>query len=158
MLVVIVIFAVVSVFIINLTVTSISKYRVIAAETTLRDEADIIMAQIYSSIYKLKESSICNNSTLTTTNVDTVITYTPNSKSSVENCSTSSNTIGLTSAKQFTLVNGQKYTVFNNEIEVESFYLKKTSPGNYEINLSLKLVGKNITRKFNNQVRTIYDL
>lgn len=158
LLAVVVILAIVSILIANLTITAISKYREIAAENALRDEADLIISQVYNNIYKLKESSVCDITTSSTSG-GSVLTYLQNGVASSTTCTdTATKKLGLTSQNEITLANGQVYRVLNSNIRIESFQLHQTAPGYYEINLTLRQVPKNVTRKFNNQVRTIYDL
>jgi prepilin-type N-terminal cleavage/methylation domain-containing protein len=151
--------AIVSVIIIGLTVTSLKNYRNISAESALRDEADLILSQVYSSMYKVRESTVCETPDLTSTAGVTIIKHVESNQANTLTCqSSATNTIGLTGPNEFSLFNGQVYRVTNKEITVDSFHFIKKAPGSYEFNLTLKLNGKKLTRKFNNQVRTIYDM
>jgi prepilin-type N-terminal cleavage/methylation domain-containing protein len=153
-LVVIVILAVVMVAITSITVQSISKYNAISAEIHLRDEADLVMSQVYSSIYKLKESQICDATSFTTKQSMKYSTTAP------VNCTTLSATreLGYTGSESFNLYGTQTYKISNKNITVTNFSITRKGAGRYEINLELKMKNKNISRKFNNEVLTINDV
>ena len=155
LLAVIVILAIVMVSVTVIMVKSITKYDTISAEIHLRDEADLVMSQLYSSLYKLKESQVCDRTSLSSAKPS--LNY---SSASPANCSNSASVqaVGYEGNERFNLVNGQTYQISNKNITVTAFTVTRKSTSRYEINLELKMKGKNITRKFNNEVLTINDL
>lgn len=147
----------------SLIITSIKKYNEISAENALRDEADLIMAKIYNNLYQLKESSIWNKDELLSSSGADYITYVPNQTASSSTCTDlNMRKIGLTGTNEISLLHGGKYLLQNRKISIVSFSLSQSVDGQnlglYEINLELKQNQKNLSRKFKNEVRTIFDL
>lgn len=155
LLVVIVMTSIVAVFVTAIVVTTIRNYMNISNENTLRDEADLLLSQVYKKVYTVKESQICPRES------DEYLTFVNDTSNKTTNCAIADKKqiIGFKDNNYY-IGTTTPYTVQNNEIEVTSgaVYLDaNATKGVYNIEVTLKMKKKSKSKNFVNKVRSITD-
>lgn len=149
----IIIFSVIAIFATSILLNSIKTYAKINSDTILRDEADIIMANLIKGIYTSKDSEIIfiedtsNNNYFLKQN-------TPVNGSALET--------GFKDSKIW--IKGEILTLNNSQLEViwgESninIFEGANRDRSYHITLTLHNKSKNVKKTFRSEVRSINDL
>lgn len=139
-------------------ITSLNHYNKISAENTLRDEADVIMAQFHRELYPVKESEIQSLQVVQPISVGTNTIYSDSYlvfKSNKE--------MGF--KNQQILIKDIPYQLNSNtklitatDNQTNYSQITKNGTNSYVIKLVLKNTQKNIIRTFENEISTINDI
>ncbi|MBD8034551.1 MULTISPECIES: PilW family protein [Solibacillus] len=150
----IVIFSLIAIFATTILLSSIKTYAKINSDTILRDEADLVMANLIKEIYISKDSEIIFTENTSNHNYYIKPKIPPIVGTSSETGFKDNNIV----------IKGKKITLNNSTLEViwDETNIKiiegTNSDRSYHITLTLKNKNKNVKKTFRSEVRSINDL